>query len=599
MEQTVVMQQNWGDYAVIAVYMAVVLGIGFYFSKGENTAKEYLLGGKRLPVLAVALSCVMTMLSSISIVMVPGEIYNYGFTLFALNDLFCWMAIPAYLIFVRFYFKLGSFTPYEYLEYRYTPGIRTLVAVGGFYSRTLYIGMVLYTTSKIFQGAYGWEPSVTILLVGVVGVAYTVMGGMKAVVWTDVLQFFFLAGGLIVIVTVLCLNVEGGPVEAVLFAWREGHGVPQFRDPDFYKITPYTRLLFFLLLYHAVIGPIGQACGNQIKIQRLLSTKDWQAGLKSEIISVLVSLALSLPLLFIGFALVTYYHQNPDPVIAKLGGDAVFFRFVSTKLPSPLPGLFMAAMLAAIMSTLDSGINSMATVYLKEFHCRYFNKNMDDAQQVRVSKYATLIVGAVSVALALGLNYSGKWLQQSVSEVRTIFGILAVGTLPAFLFAVLSRRANAGLIWGYTFFSTGEAITKNVWYALSRSSLQAYQRDPSLGFGWAGKLEWEYFLVPFLLGVLVLLPWFSRKLKERHPYLRITCALISLVILGGALGMLQWCFFSNLYIEGEPLARSFAFHLPLSLLGSFAILWFCPVQPEEKWRGLTIATVNERVLSRD
>ena len=220
------------------------------------------------------------------------------------------------------------------------------------------------------------------------------------------------------------------------------HGLPEFRDPQFSRITPYARLLFWLLLWNAVVGPFTQACGNQIRIQRLLSTKDWKAGFRSECISVALDYLLALPMLFIGFALVTYYQQHPDPMLEKLGGDAVFFRFVATKMPTPMPGVFMAAMLAAIMSTLDSGINSMATVWLKEFHQRYFNRNLTEAQQVRVSKWATLIVGIVSISLALGLCYSGKWLKQSVTEVRTLFGFLAIGTLPAA--CEMSRAALAG-----------------------------------------------------------------------------------------------------------------------------------------------------------
>ncbi len=593
------MTQGWLDYAIIAAYMAVVLGIGFYFSRAEQTSGDYLLGGRRLPVLAVALSCVMTMLSSISIVMVPGEIYNHGYTIFFLSRCLAWLAIPAYLLFVRFYFKLGSFTPYEYLERRYNPAIRTLVAIGGFYSRTLYIGMVLYSTSKIFEGAYGWQPWWTILLVGIVGVAYTVSGGMKAVVWTDVIQFFFLAGGLVAIVAVLCRSIDGGAVEAVAGAIRVGHGLPEFRDPQFYRITPYARLLFWLLLWNAFIGPLSQACGNQIKIQRLLSTKDWKAGFRSECISVALDYLLALPMLFIGFALVTYYQQHPDPMLEKLGGDAVFFRFVATRMPTPMPGIFMAAMLAAIMSTLDSGINSMATVWLKEFHQRYFNRNLTEAQQVKVSKWATLIVGVVSISLALGLCYSGKWLKQSVTEVRTLFGFLAIGTLPAFLFAVLSRRANAALIWGYTFFSTGEAIAKNIWYALSRSSLQAWQKDPTAGFAWAGHICAAWFLCPLLIGLLLAIPWCMPRIRHAFRKSSTGLVLVALLLLGAALGMAEWWGFSRWLITDQPLARSFAFNLPISLIGSFAILWLCPVQPEHKWRGLTLDTVHEELSEKN
>ena len=213
------------DYAIIGAYLIAVLWIGFYFSKGENTSENYLLGGRNMPFLAIGISCMMSLLSSKSLVMVPGEIYNNGLTLFILTPLVLLpLSIPCYLLFTKFYFKLGSYTPYEYLEYRYDSTVRVVVAVSAFYGRVLYVGMVLYATSKIFEGAYGWPAWVTIALVGVFGVIYTVMGGMKAVVWTDVLQFFVLFGGFVIIVAVLCCNISGGAWEAVSCAFREGHG---------------------------------------------------------------------------------------------------------------------------------------------------------------------------------------------------------------------------------------------------------------------------------------------------------------------------------------------------------------------------------------
>jgi Na+/proline symporter len=209
---------HWLDYGVIAIYMLAVLGIGIYFSRNEKDSSDFLLGGRSMSYLAIGLSCMMSLLSSISIVMVPGEIYNHGLTLFSLTaTLSVVLSIPFFLIFMKFYFKLGSFTPYEYLEYRYGKSVRGIIAISSLYIRTMYVGMVLYSSSKVFEGAFGWPVWGTILAVGVIGVVYTAMGGMKAVVWTDVMQFFVLCLGFIVIVVVLC-NKIGGAREAIAYA---------------------------------------------------------------------------------------------------------------------------------------------------------------------------------------------------------------------------------------------------------------------------------------------------------------------------------------------------------------------------------------------
>ncbi|MGE4563580.1 MAG: sodium/solute symporter [Victivallaceae bacterium] len=585
------------DYLIIAIYLVVVIGIGFFFSRKKETTENYLLGGRNMPYFAIGLSCTMSLLSSISIVMVPGEIYNHGLTLFVFAPtLIPLVQIPYYLLFTRFYFKLGSFTPYEYLEYRYDAKVRALISITAFYSRIIYLGMVLYSTSKIFSGAYHWSPVFTIVLVGLVGVLYTVLGGMKAVVWTDVIQFFVLFGGLAITVVVLCSGINGGAVEAVTATFREGHGLAQFSQPDFYGLSPYVRLLFFLLLWNALIEPLTMACSDQINIQRLLCTKDWQAGLKSQVVATVSGLISRLSLYFIGMALFTYYLQNPDPALDKIGGDSIFFHFISTKLPAPIPGLFMAAMLAAIMSSIDSGMNSMATVWLKEIHVKFINRTLNDEQEVKISRWATLLVGFFAIALGLALELSGRWLSQSVAEVGTIFYLLGAATLPAFLFAVLSRRANAALIWGYTFFAFGEGLSKNLWYVLSRSATQAWEKDPSLPLGWGGPLDGIYVWLPLVTGTALCLPWLFRRMRLNLPVR--AAALFGLLALGFALGMGMWFYFSNTMITDVPLARSFAFFLPVSFLGAFAILWFCPLQPEEKYRGLTLGTLGDPVVAK-
>jgi len=347
------------------------------------------------------------------------------------------------------------------------------------------------------------------------------------------------------------------------------------------------------MLWNALIGPITGVSTDQMNVQRILATRDWKSGFKSQIISTLLGASAVVILYLIGFAIFAYYTEHPDPFVTKHGGDVALFRFVSTRLPYPFPAIFMAAMLAAIMSTLDSGINSLATVYLKEIHQRFFNRGISDERQVVVSKRATLIVGVFAISLGMAIDVAGRWLNQSVTEVGTLFEVLAACAFPAFLTAVLTKRANSKLIWAFTFFNFGEAVGKNVWYALSRSSLLAYHENTASGFGWAGKLGGGAVCVPLLIGMLLLLPYV--KMTWRQKRWGQMSALTGLFVLGYGNSMLLWYIFSNLLIGAEPLARSFAFFLPSSLLMVFVIVWFCPVQPESKWRGLTLLTINDSV----
>ncbi len=582
----------WPDYAVMAGYMLAVLGIGFYFSKNEKNSDDFLLGGRSMPYVAIGLSCMMSLLSSVSIVIVPGEIFKNGLTLFSLSStLGLFLAIPCFLLFIRFYFKLGSFTPYEYLEYRYTPAVRSIIAISSLYTRILYLGTVLYTTSKIFEGAYGWSAWQTILLVGVIGTLYTVMGGMKAVVWSDVMQFVVLIGGFIVVVIVLSINMKGGPWGAISYAFEHGRGLPQYASADFYKLSPYIRLSFWLLLYGAIVGPLTTACSDQIAIQRFLSTKNWKEGFKSQIVATFTAFPFILVLMFVGLALFTYYAQNPDPGLKD--SDGVFFRFIATHLPTPMPGIFMAAMLAAIMSTLDSGMNSMATIWLKEVHQKYIDKKICSRKEVRVSRWATLIVGCIAIILGLLLDSSGKWLAQSAAEIGVLFALFSAIILPAFLFAVLSPRANSMLIWMLMFYSIGDGVAAKIWYALSRSTKQAWQTGSSLS--WAGPISYWYAAIPLVAGLFFIVLWYILK-SRRKSKMSIASLFCGVFFLGIAQGMLIWVAFSVMLIDDKPEALSFAFHLPLTLLVGFIALRFCPVQPREKYQGLTIGTINEPII---
>ena len=591
------MNMVWLDYGVIFVYTMVVIGIGVHFSRDKKTSENYLLGGRNMPFVAIGLACMMSLFSSISIVMVPGEIFNHGLTLFILGGTVGMiLPIPFYLMFTRFYFKLGSFTPYEYLEYRYDRTVRAVVAFSAFYTRVIYIGMVLYTSAKIFEAAFGWTPWFSILLVALVGITCCFLGGSKAVVWTDVFQAVITFGGFAAVIAILCWKIDGGAAAAVQTALADGRGVPQFGQAEFYSLSPYVRLLFWLLVWGAVITPLTNACSDQVSIQRFLSTKNWKEGFKSQITATVSGAFFIFTLWFIGMALYTYYKQNPDPAVGMGKGDAAFFRFVTENLPSPLSGVFMAAMLAAIMSTVSSATNSMAAVWLKEFHQKFINRDLDAKGEFRVSRNATLIIGAFAVVLALALELSGKWLEQSVAEVGTLFYLIGAAILPAFLFAVLSGRANAKLVWCYTFFAFGEGVTMNVWYALSRASVQAWEKDPSCGFGWGGKLDFTYVLIPLIPGLLLASVWLFKSLRPRLTGK--LAVLTGMLLLGAAEGMLIWYLYSNALIDEVPRARSFAFTLPISFLGAFVILWFCPRQPREKYQGLTLGTLNQEILDK-
>jgi SSS family transporter len=584
------------DYGAMLLYLVAVVLVGLKFSKEEKNSEDFLLGGRSIPFMAVGISCLMSLLSTYSLVMVPGEIFNHGLSMWVLNISIPLLQIPAFFIFIRFYFKLNSFTPFEYLEYRYDRPVRTLVAILYTYSRAVYLAMVLFATSKVFEGGAGWPAWVTILVVGIVGILYTVMGGMKAVVWTDVLQFFVLVGGIGVAVVVLCLKIDGGFFGAITYAFNHGRGLDRFSEPSFYLCNPYVRLSFWLILMGRIMSPLTQAASDQITIQRMLSTSSFRNGFKAQLTSSFINIPFTLILWFIGLAIFTYYSQNPDSRVTT--GDTAFFTFVATKLPPPVPGLIMAAMLAAVMSTLDSGINSLSAIWLKEFHEKYINNNLDGREQVRVSRIATAVFGIFAIVLGLIVASSSDWLGQTVVEAATIFHVFEVIVFPAFLFAVLSKRANCTLIWALAAILWGMKFGMLSWYTLSKRVGQSWERGMELSFG--GPIHLAWVLIPLILTLILLIFWQWRRNKSGKRCL--FSMGFALFPMGYAIATGLWYIFSHTMPADKPLVLSFqwvGFPVTIAFLViGFIGLRLSKVQPVEKYQGLTLGTVNENIIGK-
>lgn len=583
------------DYCVIVVYFLALGAMGLYFArKKQETATDYLLGGRKMPWFAVGISIMMSLLSTFSLVMVPGEIFNHGLTLWTFNLAAPLITIGCFFIFPRFYFKLKSFTPFEYLEKRYDNKVRALIAFLYTYAKCIYLAMVLFTSAIVFEGGAGWPAYVTIPLIGAVCLAYTIKGGLKAVVWIDFFQFFILVGGFIIAIGVIISYT--GFSDAIKYAFSHGRGFDNFSQDGFYTLNPYVRLTIWMMIINIISGSLSGSASDQISIQRLLSTSDFKSALKAQLTSSLVSIPFTLLLWFVGLGIFAYYSQHPDPRVTS--GDGAFFTFVATRLPSPLPGLILAAMLAAVMSTVDSGINSLSTIWLKEFHEKYVNRQMSEKKELSVSRVATVIFCIAIVFTALLIDYSSKVLGQSVVEAMTIFTVFDVIILPAFLFAVISRKATSGLIWGMAIYLWSMKIGVIVWYMLSKYSAKNW--SPGMPAGYAGPLGAMWVVIPVIAFALLFGIWLYRRVILGK--MKRTLYYASLLPGGFASATLMWYIFSNVCYKGEALELSFQWvGLPVTaayLVIGIAGLFFTKTPPPEKYVGLTLGTMNSELSEK-
>ena len=586
---------HFADYGAMVMYFAAMAYMGWRCSGDTRTSRGFLLGGGNMPTFALAISGLMAALSAFSLVMVPGEIFNHGLSMWVFGPLAPLFNILTCVIFMRFYFRIGAFTPFEYLERRYDRNVRTLIAVLTIYLRIIYLGMVMFSTSKVFEGAAGWPAWQTITLCGAVSMIFTAKGGLKAVVWSDVMQFVILVGGLAGILGMLFHKIDGGALAAVAYPFEHGRGLDAFAKPEFYSINPYARLSFWLLLLWPILGTVTAMASDQMTVQRLLASGSYRNAVRTQVMNTCISIPMTLTLWLIGLSVFTFFSQNPELKVAS--GDTALFTFIATQMPTPLPGLVIAAMFAAVISTLNAVYAGMATIWLKEVHIRYFAPDLPEISQVRVSRIATLAMGAISIAMGLFITLSADWLGQAVVEAQTIFYAFDAIVIPAFLFAAFSRRASVPLVWITAGLLWGLKLAVVAWYSLSTRALLAVGTD-GLDISWAGPIP-PWYALPFVAAAAAILIWRTRRRDwARGGAISLVAACM---FAGYAMGVVLWSAMSAWGAADEPRALSFQWvGFPAFVFYMvFGGLWLCfgKVQPPEKWRGLTMFSKDDPAAS--
>jgi Na+/proline symporter len=344
------------------------------------------------------------------------------------------------------------------------------------------------------------------------------------------------------------------------------------------------------------MAPLKTAASDQITIQRLLSTSSYKSAFKAQLTSSILTIPFMMVLWFIGMGIFTYYSQNPSPLVTS--GDTAFFTFVATKLPTPVPGLIMAAMLAAVMSTLDSGMNSLSAIWLKEFHQPYINNDLDGKAQVKVSRYATVVTGIFAVSVAIFIAKSSDALGQSVVEAATILNGFDVIVFPAFLFAVISVRANKVMIWILASLLWGIKFGQMTWYTVTAYIAKSWVEGQPLGLG--GPISFSWVITPLLIFAVLFIIWGAMHIKTKKLCLPLLGT--AMAPLGYAIGVAIWYFYSNNTEMTKPEVLSFQW-VSLPAIISFVVLgtillMFSKKQPENKYMGLTLGTYKSHVIDK-
>jgi solute:Na+ symporter, SSS family len=459
---------TWIDYSIMAVSLVAIIFIGTVFARRQKTTSDFLLGSQKMSWWMVGISYAMALTSTISLVATPGEAYKNGLRLYVAEWFGPITGLAFFCLFMRFYFTAKTFTPFTYLEKRFSPSIRAAVSFLYFFTRISYLSMVLFSCAMVFKGMANWPMSLTIALIGIVAVIYCTLGGLKAVIWVNTVKFFILFGGITLTLFLCIRQVDGGIAGVITYAFENGRGFNfSSLDADFFSFDPHVRITFWMLLMSSIISYMSYSSSDQIAIQQLLSTSSYKQARNSFITSIIIFIPLGAILWMLGLSLFAYYGQNPSPG-GNPAGDVAIFHFIREKMPSPLPGLITTAMLATAISTCGAGINALATVATKDFYARFLRPDADEHAQVKMSRIFTVAVGCLATLIGIGITITSSSLGETVLEASAIWIAVSAVVAPVFFIGVMFPRCNARHALLSILVGIVITVAMVIWYALSK-----------------------------------------------------------------------------------------------------------------------------------
>jgi SSS family transporter len=427
---------HWLDWIVIVVYLVSMLGMGLYFYLREkrNSTADFFVGGRTIPFWAAGISLYAANTSSISYIAIPAKAFETNWQ-YLTNNLVAVVGLTFVAVWiVPLLRRLNLMSVFQYLETRFHSVIRTLASA---LFMAVQIGsrmsVILFLPSLAIATITGIDVTWSILIMGVFTMIYTALGGMKAVVWTDIVQLVVKMGGIVFAVSFIVFMLDGGSGE--LFAIAAAEEKMKLLDWSF-DLTKATIWGFIFLVLFDVVLTFPK---DQVLMQRVLSTKsDKEAGR-----AVWTFAAVMIPggfmFYFVGTALYAFYKTHPERMNPLLSIDATFPLFIAAELPMGIKGLIIAGILAAAMATLSSIMNSVATLASVDFYEKLVKKP-NPKVSVRFAEAMTIVTGLLGMGVALVLT---RYDIHSLFDISIeLAGLLGGGFAGAYTLGMFTRRAN-------------------------------------------------------------------------------------------------------------------------------------------------------------
>jgi len=421
---------NW---LFLFLYLGVMIYMGYFFSKRGKSTEDFFVAGRRIPWWAAGISIYGTQLSAITFMAIPAIVYATDWTL-AMGTVMILLIVPLIIKFyLPFFRRLNVTSAYQYLEERFNLKVRLMGSVTFILMQLARMGIVLYLPAIAITSVTGMDIYVCIAIMGVFCTIYTVMGGIEAVIWTDVIQVVVLMGGALFCILIAALNVEGGMAAVI----DKGFALNKFQilhwgwDPS--QLVVWVAIISFFFLN---LIPYSS---DQTVVQRYLTVKDEKEAAKSLWTNGIMTIPGILVFYGLGTTLFIYYLDNPQ-IINSDKPDELLPFYIVQNLPMGVAGIVIAGVFAASMSSLDSSMNSIATAYITDIQKR-FNSKSTDGHSLKLAKWITVIVGFFGTCSAMFIAATHvDFIFNYFQELLGMFGGSLAGI---FVLAIFTRKANA------------------------------------------------------------------------------------------------------------------------------------------------------------
>lgn len=439
------------DYVILAIVLIVSILIGVYYrfvGAKQSTTTEYLLADRSMSAAPVAFSLMASFMSAITILGVSMEIYQYG-TMFVIINISYIVSTPiaAYLILPVFY-RLKTASVYEYLEQRFGYATRLAASIAFSLQMILYMGIVVYAPALALEAVTELSQIFSVVIVGVVCTIYATMGGMKAVLITDIYQSLLMFAA--VFSVIICAWIKAGSLDVI---WQTAVDNKRINFNNF-SIDPTERHTWFTQILGGSATYLALYGVNQTQVQRLLAVRTLRSARAALWWCLPILCLLSISTCFSGLCIYWYY-RNCDPVLQGRvsSRDQVMPLFVVDTMGdyTGLAGLFVSGIFCASLSTISSAISSLAAVtledYLKPLMRCWVKRNLSDRQTLWYSKLLSVFYGALCIGVAFLAGTIGGLLQAALSIFGIIGGpLLGLFTLGMYVTSANQKGALSGLL---------------------------------------------------------------------------------------------------------------------------------------------------------